>query len=67
MMNKRIKRKGNAEDALLVVFLLFVMSLVGFASGYYFGGQSVRVEAVKKGKAEWVAQPSGSTVFAWKE
>lgn len=57
------------EDG-FVAFSFFIVcslcSLIGFIAGGSIAANGLRVEAVKRGAAEWQVNDSGETTFKWK-
>jgi hypothetical protein len=48
---------------ILILFVCVISNLIGFSSGI----DKVKLEAVVKSHAEWVADTNGKPQFRWKE
>lgn len=65
-----MNKNNSGESTFELIFMLFiclVSSLVSGGLGYAGGQKEVRIEAVKKGYAEWEVAENGQTTFTWKE
>lgn len=47
--------------------LCFIFFILGVTAGDHYAEKTARTEAVKRGHAQWIVQPDGSTVFQWRE
>lgn len=49
-----------------ICFIVIALG-IGLGVGNCCGERTIQIEAVEKGKAEWVPLPNGETEFHWKE
>jgi hypothetical protein len=64
-MNKN-NRGESLFEAVMFLGTILIFFGVGTLAGCVGGTKDMRVEAVKKGYAEWVTDERGNATFVWK-
>jgi hypothetical protein len=64
-MNKNNRGESTGE-AFFILVIIAVSCLFSGLAGCSIGSKEVKVEAVKKGYAEWVVDYNGQSTFTWK-
>lgn len=59
-------RKGDSSVEFVMAVLFILILGTGFYFGFCYGRYYQRLEAVKNGSAEWVADENGQAHFKWK-
>lgn len=49
------------------VLLLIILIMCSLCLGYHFGVTATQQEAVKKGNAQYIADPDGKPKFEWRK